>query len=377
MARTVTELTAFLQERMHPATAFEQYVMHQQVKQAQNNGEKRKNAFLKESPKKKLKLSPLSIAEAKKTYCCKKNCMTHFSETQIMHFRQEICAQKTEPAKMQFLTILALGLLQQQKNKQHLQYIVNGYQLCYKAISLLYGVSKTKIVSATKNALQHVITVHHNNKIVDRPKVVSTNICAWIKHFISICGDTDPVDGRVYLPVFWQWKDLHALVNADEATGVKCSWRYFKKVVRRNFKNVTLPKNTRLGKCDICVDIIELRTKTARDTEKQEQLRQLQTQHFALVHNERIAYKERVNNAILQPQHCISFILDKMTTTYLPHTTNNTKKSQLQLFKMPFHNLGTICHGRYRRFEWIPHFWGDGPNLTITSLYLQLRHIVC
>ena len=97
-----------------------------------------------------------------------------------------------------------------------------------------------------------------------------------------------------HLPCFLQWKDVLNDLNSylDSKNIKKYSQPQFNHLVQRRFSNVKLPKYTRLGKCDTCLELKEKRLKAVNEEEKQKIQSQI-SEHNEKQLAERSHYKLR------------------------------------------------------------------------------------
>ena len=117
---------------------------------------------------------------------------------------------------------------------------------------------------------------------------------AWLeKYLYNVCNHMS-TKNEYYLSCFLQWKDVLNDLNSylDSKNIKKYSQPQFNHLVRRRFSNVKLPKYTRLGKCDTCLELKEKRLKADNEEEKQKIQSQI-SEHNEKQMAERVQYKLR------------------------------------------------------------------------------------
>lgn len=141
---------------------------------------------------------------------------------------------------------------------------------------------------------------------------------------------------------------------------------------KQHFSHVKRPKNTRLGKCNVCIQLAEERFKR----KDKEEIIRLSKEHLNLQAAQRKLYYKRRDKAKMNPEKYMSIIIDKMTPVYLP-VKFPISKSMQNLIKIGAHNVGIINHGRQREFNWIFECWSQGADMSISTLFLYLKRFVC
>ena len=131
-----------------------------------------------------------------------------------------------------------------------------------------------------------------------------------MKKFFSL-GENLPVDEKVHLPPM-EKRDVWDELKRDLGENM-ISESYFIPLWKKEFKNVTVPKDSRLGKCDECVNLKDAIVKE-KDPVKRGKLKESRSKHLSHVKNQ-TSYYERRDLAQNNPNDYLSIIIDGMDRT--------------------------------------------------------------
>jgi len=150
-------------------------------------------------------------------------------------------------------------------------------------IPLLYGFSKatmSRILIGFKNG---DTTRGHNYGF--RPPFVQTKGAIWrgkMSSYFELRADVNPVTGKRHLPPITR-RDVYKELSQGISHEQSITEMHFRKIWRKEYKDVVNPPKNRLGKCDTCVKFIEELAKT-KEIAKRNEI-QIKQPIISMLHN--------------------------------------------------------------------------------------------
>jgi len=181
-------------------------------------------------------------------------------------------------------------------------------------------------------------------KIPNTPE--SITCYAWMHFYFDMVGDQIPnSNGEIHLEPVWikdvyqEYKDCMFTSGSPtlQPTQFGMMWQTcFRHVTIREFKAVT-------GKCDTCARL-SARRRELRDNEGRQHLTMLHMLHRTTYMGERLAYADRIMQALQSPRQYFSLISDGMAQNHciLPWCGNLTQITN----GCAQHIQGCLAHGR-------------------------------
>ena len=226
-----------------------------------------------------------SISDIRDSQCATK-CLDQISASSISNLRGQYQSRNQKERNIWIKQWMEYNKISFGRNKHMYRWHIDGMEVCINCWLLVTGVTKYKI--------QHCNRTIHGNKNITRITDRLDTALAWLeRYFYSVC-DHMPTKNEYHLPCFLQWKDVLNDLNSylDSKSIKKYSQPQFTFLVSRKFSNVKLPKYTRLGKCDTCLELKEKRLKASNEEERQRIQAQI-TEHNEKQLAERSQYKLR------------------------------------------------------------------------------------
>ena len=135
------------------------------------------------------------------------------------------------------------------------------------------------------------------------------------------------------------------------------------------FSYVKFPSRNYLDKCDTCLEIKELRQKTALNQEKHEYLSKLLKEHNSIQQAERFAYKTRAEEGRRNPKNILSIIMDTMRMKMIPHIFP-FPKSMSSMNTLAVIIFGILNHSNDSQCFYLHHaYWLEGANIIMFYLF--------
>ena len=230
-----------------------------------------------------------SISDALCTRCCGNKCMGDMTAKLVRDLRREFLdfngegkmnyvLNKMREHRMKFTTSRGITSTKQ-------VYVVDGEEVCRVAFALAHGIKDYRIRKA--KGLLEAGTVNYTRAPSTRTITQNSHRCvAWLKEYIDTCGDCMPNSSEVRLHACSTWKELHYSYTRDVQVlypeGKTVDYSHFLKLKNQNFPHVTLAPYTKLGKCDICIQIANDRRQTQNKARLQE-IKQRSLEHSATI----------------------------------------------------------------------------------------------
>jgi len=217
---------------------------------------------------------------------CHSNCLDSINSNTILKLRSQYLSKKHTERNKWLSNWLECNKISIGNDTYMYRWHVDGTEVCINCWLSVTGATKYKLMNCTR-------TIHGNNNITRINHRLESTL-TWLKSYFYIVCDQMPTRNEYHLPCFLQWKDvldeLNTYLISKEFKGY--SQPQFAYLMKRNFPNVKLPKYTRLGKCDVCLDFKNKKLKATTEEQR------LQVQKEILIHNtnqmnERLEYKQR------------------------------------------------------------------------------------
>ena len=149
-------------------------------------------------------------------------------------------------------------------------FIVKGKTVCINAFCSIYGISDHKFNVALNNL--ETVTVHQH---VGKKKTNEKHIFlqTWFNWLIVSFGDHMPNSVNIYVPTFFTKTSLFqtAVETFEMESGYNFSEKFFVDFWKEHFPQVKVSKSFRMGVCDTCMQIQEIKlTKGSDEAKKME-----------------------------------------------------------------------------------------------------------
>ncbi len=119
------------------------------------------------------------------------------------------------------------------------------------------GVSDTKIDTAIKSVFsESAVAAPHLNAIREYSSPSTSAVNVWLQQLLGVFVDKQPDKDEWHCPVAVNRRHLWGMFH-EENDQTAVAKHSFYGVLHKNWRWVKFPKNTRLGKCDTCVEIKE------------------------------------------------------------------------------------------------------------------------
>jgi hypothetical protein len=172
---------------------------------------------------------------------------------------------------------------------------------------------------------------------------LSSQLILWIQYYCDILPDKN----EHHAPIYYTIKDLHQDFCVDGGNKFNISglllYDGFRKFWHKFFNFVKFPDRNYLGKCDTCMEIKSMKSKSALSPANMEILRKMIQNHNILQSNERISYEQRKHLGVINSSEVLSLIMDAMRSKMLPHVFP-VPKSLSSLLQLPTTIFGFLNH---------------------------------
>ena len=262
-----------------------------------------------------------AVAKALCSRCCSTRCMSNFTPSSILQARQIFLQMAHRPAS-EWICKMMKSFCNPNSPKWSFQILGKG--VCQNAFLLFHGISSSKWYSVRKSFLRGRTHFIHRRSGTMALSPKSILVKQWMNEFILGVGDT-PTNSEIHLPMAIRKVDLHArmlrelrISHPHLQEGDFPGELLFRKVWKKDFPHVKVPKRTRLGKCDHCCLLNKKREGPLNRLELMQVKRQY-FEHIQSVRDERTLYYQRQSKAIIRPYRYTSLILDYAQKMFLPH----------------------------------------------------------
>ena len=222
---------------------------------------------------------------------------------------------------------------------------INGWSVCDGCYQRIYGISPATWTRRQRDVRAGKACWEHGNFGKEgRFKEKGYLSRAWMTKWFASLGDYQPDTGEVHLPPMDQ-KDVHAEMWSELGDTYCISLSYFYEVWSKDFPEVVIPPEQRLGKCRRCADLHE-DIMDAKDKETREALKQQRMQHIREVRAERLVYHKWRRICKEQPDKYLLIILDGMDQNKTNVPSFNCGEQPCQV---TCRIIGAVVHGRTKQ----------------------------
>ena len=147
----------------------------------------------------------------------------------------------------------------------------------------------------------------HGNTGQSRYSQKTTSAINWLREYVNLVGEPQPDCSFTHLPSYLNKVQLYTeyteeLKKVDNSLWISPSQFYG--IWSSHFKDVKIPVQTRLGRCNDCSEI-KKQMKTLHNEEEKKHWTNQKKRHLQLVRKERTFLQQRKLTAKV---HCIQFI---------------------------------------------------------------------
>lgn len=195
------------------------------------------------------------------------------------------------------------------------------------------------------------------------------NARLWLEALRDELGDQCPDSPDLYLPPGTK-SDYYKEYAAEVKTSVKLET--FLLIWRKEFPNLKIPRQKRLGKCKVCAELKE-KLATEQTPQRRAELKQQRRDHLMFVRLQRKYYHRNRKMAQDNPDNVLVIILDGMDKeksrlpSFFEHDGREAAKLNVRI-------IGAIVHGRAKPFyAWLVTQFTSETNTNIACL-LQVHY---
>ena len=232
------------------------------------------------------------------------------------------------------------------------------------AFCSIYGVSEY-LFNKALNTLD--FPTIHGNKAIVRINKWDSFLESWFTDIMATYCDFMPNSDNRYLPTIFTKKLLYemALLQFQTTYGHTFCYSTFRTFWKKNFKNIKIPKNFKMGICDACLEY-----KAVKLAQGKHAAQKLEYEHNKLTAASRGYCNELRAKATQQSFLMLYMQFDGKQASYIPHLMPIPKESQnFSRIRTMVYGVKTFAgNGDTHFYISFPH-WTAGANFSITLLY--------
>jgi hypothetical protein len=243
-------------------------------------------------------------------------------------------------------------------------FIINGTSVCKEAFQILFGISEYKFNIAEENLSS--ITVHGNTG-KRRISSWAPFLIQWFTQLIADYCDYMPNKEIKYLPTYFTKEMVHSMASIELAkfSDTTISQTYFNSFWKLHFNTVKIPKNFRMGRCDVCLEMMRLKQSSITKAE----IKQKQQEHNYLHSKSRSYCNILRQQAAAKPYDIMYLQYDGKQASRIPHIIPLPKDTQtLPRVKLHVYGVSNFSENETQFYLFLPH-WETGANISISILY--------
>lgn len=186
--------------------------------------------------------------------CCSNLCLDDFSKAQVKKIRFQL-VEKSTKLKIEWIqSQIQNGMIHIEESSK-IYWVVNEKLVCTIAFKKLYGITDYQIRTAkylNKEDLEYPL--HKGNGLI-RHSQTYESVKSWLaKFFTSICDTYEQEEMEV--PIYLNKNSIYFdMVEERQLNFSDFTLSQFYQMLQKDFKNVKFPKHTKLGRCDICIEL--------------------------------------------------------------------------------------------------------------------------
>lgn len=268
------------------------------------------------------------------------------------------------------------------------KYYFDGLQVCSTFLLNAFRFSRDMQCAIRKGDLTVSYGIHGNEEAYiasDRGThakgaVQRDSIVSFLERLAENTGDKMPDSNEMHLP-FFKKKEVF-LTFVDEFNDLYPSSKaptedYFLRTWKFNCFHVKVRKNSRFTKCDTCEHFRMALHTAVVHRKPTDELKYQRKRHLDYIRRERLEYKKNRDRAILEPNSCISLIIDgaDQSAFGLPHFTTKVKSERGHSLKVKL--VGVLQHAikNKLRLYTLTEEHKTGANHIIEALHRSLMDI--
>jgi hypothetical protein len=248
---------------------------------------------------------------------------------------------------------------------------IRGNDVCPGAFCSYHGITEYKYYMCLKRVKNNDLVVLPVNSEREY-NTIQSNLCfAFLEKYCTIYGEQQPDSDEVHLPHTCLKIDLYDQFKSECSDPNVPHINTFLLIWKNRFPNLKIPKNTRLGKCDICVSFEQEKSILTRTTKSSYKQRKIE--HFKMIRNEREANNRRIIMSNTYPFSSTVIGIDRMNALRLPQqypfpkswmTKNRLRYEVVSVFDGADESRNQLFHGL--------NCFPNDSDTTLTILYLKL-----
>ena len=221
--------------------------------------------------------------------CCSKKCLYQWTPASLQQI-QELHRRKNKQEVNESLTSL---FKHAKKISNTWIFTLKGKELCNKAIREIFEITDYSFNKYRKLGENNTIQVYGNIGRMHQSSKTS-NAISWLRNFVEGIGEQQPNSSYIHLPSYLNKSDLYE----DYVNDMKMNnepyihLSHFAKIWKEHFPLITIPAQTKLGRCTTCTSF-ENRKQQIQTQEELLIFKKERRQHFQLVSSEREALSRR------------------------------------------------------------------------------------
>ena len=262
------------------------------------------------------KVYNISEYDASRLECCQTfKCISKVPYETLIRFRNDMTEAKTEREKSKLVTNFCKNCYDDEKKV--FVWRVGQIKLCIKAVCHIFNISMTKLYRIMNSKEEKFILLHGNSLSIHTAN--KTNECEqWLRQRCNDFADWNPEKLELHFPTILPIKDLYAMYLDCDNIVETVSITTFTGLIYK--LNIIFPRNSRLGKCDLCILYNERLFRTKNDQVSKEYKKNYANiqNHLVNVKERKHLYQSRIEKARNNIKVNHSFIIDQSHDINLP-----------------------------------------------------------
>jgi hypothetical protein len=249
-------------------------------------------------------------------------------------------------------------------NDKGYNFMVQGHPICAPAFCAIYGISDYK----WKKSLESLsVKSSHGNKGKIRQPKWRLELIKWFLFILAQFCDFMPNSNTKYLPTYFTQQMMHSMASNHilSTCGVDISESRFRSFWKENYKDIKIPKNFKMGRCDYCLELKRKKSKGASYAE----INQYMEEHNKLHSSMREYCNNLREKATIKPFKYMFLQYDGKQASRLPHIIPLPKDTQtLPRIKLNVYGVSNFSENCTQFYTFFPH-WETGSNVSCSILY--------
>ncbi len=284
--------------------------------------------------------------------CCKKlECFKNVDKQFLLDKRKIFLNQTCTTRRKTLLAMLS--------SNGHFYF--NGERVCSTFLRDAFNFSRD-LQSSVKNdgsiSVRDSSSVRHSSRSAGTSQWKSSHhkdsVICYLERLAERTSDRMPDTGEYHLP-FFRKRDVYTEFSREFAilNGGKSppSIPYFFKVWRHECSKIKVRRITRFSKCEECENLRAKLTEAVKNSLPVDDIKRRRRLHLEFIKRERLEYKKKRDEAIIEPDSYLSIIVDgaDQSAFGLPHFTTSTKAQKGHSLKVKL--IGLLEHAQVNKLH--------------------------